>query len=223
MSIQSPLNLLLLPAFLLLALLLAGCPPGQPPLAEFSAEPLYGAVPMKVEFTDYSLPGGANITKWHWDFGDGTTSRERYPSHVYTTTGEYSVQLSVSNSAGKSTETKAAYIRVVEAGALFFQVLLRNTGDYPLVSLYIARAGADQWGPDRLSSPLPPGMELMLTRVFDKGDYMVAAVFEVDGEFESAAINGNLRARYMPDDVVTIEAYRRQPGEIDIGYTWGIH
>jgi PKD repeat protein len=223
MSIQSPLHLLFISAVLLLALMLAGCPPGQPPLAEFSADPLYGAAPMKVDFTDYSLPGGANITKWHWDFGDGNTSRDRYPSHVYTATGEYSVQLTASSSAGKSTETKAAYIQVVEAGALFFQVLLKNTGDYPLVSLYIARAGADQWGPDRLPSPLPPGMEIMLSRVFGKDDYMVAAVFEVNGQLESAVIPGNLRARFMPDDMVSIEAFRRNNGEIDISYSWGIH
>lgn len=210
-------------AFFFLALLLAGCPPGQPPLAEFKADPLYGAAPMVVDFTDYSLPGGQNITKWLWDFGDGNTSRERYPRHVYTATGEYPVQLTVTSSAGTNTATKTAYIQVVDAGSLFFQILLENTGDYPITALYAVRSDAEGWGPDRLSGPLPPGMQIEVARVFEKGDYMVAAVFEVNGNPESAVIPGNLRARFMPDDMVSIEAFRRNNGEIDISYSWGIH
>lgn len=37
-------------------------------------------------------------TAWHWDFGDGTTSDERYPSpHTYTQDGQYTVTLTTQN------------------------------------------------------------------------------------------------------------------------------
>ncbi len=41
-----------------------------------------------VAFHDRSY---GNITKWHWDFGDGTTSTERNPVHTYEKPGYYTV------------------------------------------------------------------------------------------------------------------------------------
>lgn len=38
--------------------------------------------------------------KWAWDFGDGTTSSERSPSHTYPDTGRFTVTLRVSNLQG---------------------------------------------------------------------------------------------------------------------------
>lgn len=37
---------------------------------------------------------------FRWDFGDGTSSRDRDPSHTYRTGGTYLVELTASNSAG---------------------------------------------------------------------------------------------------------------------------
>lgn len=34
-------------------------------------------------------------TQWFWDFGDGSTSTQQNPSHIYTTSGSYSVCLSI--------------------------------------------------------------------------------------------------------------------------------
>ncbi len=34
--------------------------------------------------------------QFHWDFGDGTSSQEQYPSHIYANTGEYTITLRVS-------------------------------------------------------------------------------------------------------------------------------
>ncbi len=38
-----------------------------------------------------------DIDKWTWDFGDGTTSTEENPSHLYSTSGTYEVCLTVEN------------------------------------------------------------------------------------------------------------------------------
>jgi hypothetical protein len=52
-----------------------------------------------VAFQDEST---GNITSWKWDFGDGTTSDERYPTHTYEKTGQYVVVLYVEGPAGKA-------------------------------------------------------------------------------------------------------------------------
>ena len=80
-----------------------------PPAASFSGTPVNGKSPMKVQFTDTST---GNPTSWTWDFGDGTTSTLRHPSHDYTTNGRYTVRLTVRNAGGSSTTTKTNYIKV---------------------------------------------------------------------------------------------------------------
>ncbi|HRI20462.1 MAG TPA: PKD domain-containing protein, partial [Panacibacter sp.] len=72
------------------------------PVALFNFLPLKGCVPLPVNFTDSSLPGSGNITKWFWNFGDGytTDSINASVSHTYTATGTYKVKLTVENSKG---------------------------------------------------------------------------------------------------------------------------
>ncbi|WP_345168600.1 PKD domain-containing protein [Nibribacter koreensis] len=46
------------------------------------------------QFTDASqVTTGEIIKEWHWDFGDGTKSREQNPKHPFTTPGTYTVKL----------------------------------------------------------------------------------------------------------------------------------
>jgi hypothetical protein len=59
--------------------------------------------PFTVTFTDNS---DASPTKWLWDFGDGTTSTERNPTHKYKTAGTYNVTLTVWNDLGSDTMTQ---------------------------------------------------------------------------------------------------------------------
>lgn len=65
-----------------------------------------------VQFTDESTPGLAAITSWVWDFGDGQTSTQQSPAHVYAAPGDYTVSLTVTNSYGPDTVTKTAYVAV---------------------------------------------------------------------------------------------------------------
>jgi len=51
-------------------------------------------------FSDISLPNGGTINSWHWDFGDGNTSNQQHPSHLYASDGTYNVTLIVENTAG---------------------------------------------------------------------------------------------------------------------------
>jgi PKD repeat protein len=47
-----------------------------------------------------------------WDFGDGQTSTEQNPSHIYTQRGTYTVSLTVKNAYGTSTAIKRNFVTV---------------------------------------------------------------------------------------------------------------
>jgi PGF-pre-PGF domain-containing protein len=78
------------------------------PMANFSSNVTEGYAPLNVQFIDISL----NKTGWYWDFGDGTNSTEENPAHTYSSSGNYSVNLTVSN--GNITDSKLATINVSE-------------------------------------------------------------------------------------------------------------
>lgn len=80
-----------------------------PPIPDFSANPVSGTALLTVQFTDTST--GARLTTWSWNFGDGSTSPMRNPSHTFAA-GTYTVSLTTGNNAGQNTTTKTNYITV---------------------------------------------------------------------------------------------------------------
>ncbi len=87
------------------------------PEAAFDANATSGAAPLAVEFTDHST--GVPVS-WSWDFGDGTTSAEQNPVHVYEDAGTYTVTLTAANPAGSDTVEAADSIIVFEPPAAYF-------------------------------------------------------------------------------------------------------
>jgi YVTN family beta-propeller protein len=71
------------------------------PESRFVANLNSGQTPLPVQFTDQST---GEITSWHWDFGDGTTSADHNPVHTYTTPGNFDVSLTVSGPGGANTK-----------------------------------------------------------------------------------------------------------------------
>lgn len=92
--------------------------PGLSPLVcAFSGTPTSGLDPLTVEFTDETT--GSPDT-WLWDFGDGDTSTEQNPTHVYTEPGTYTVTLTASRGGDDPDEcshTITDYIHVTAANA----------------------------------------------------------------------------------------------------------
>ena len=77
--------------------------------AGFDANRLSGYAPLLVNFTDTTV--GA-VSSWAWDFGDGTGSSKRNPSHIYKSAGSFSVSLTAANALGSSTQTATDHITV---------------------------------------------------------------------------------------------------------------
>ncbi|MBD3288225.1 PKD domain-containing protein [candidate division KSB1 bacterium] len=80
-----------------------------PPVPDFTATPVAGVPPLTVDFSDMST---GDITSRLWTFGDGETSSEPNPTHIYEYAGTYDVSLTASGPGGSETETKYAYIFV---------------------------------------------------------------------------------------------------------------
>jgi len=95
--------------------------------AAFTAEVRSGIAPLTVNFTDQS---SGEITSWNWDFGDGQSSTERNPAHVYIAPGRYSVSLAVTDGNHTYTLEKEDYI-IVQAG-----LGACDTLDFPFAGTY---------------------------------------------------------------------------------------
>nr|MBP6687815.1 PKD domain-containing protein [Lacibacter sp.] len=95
----------------------------SPPAPDFTSNLTSGCFPLRVQFTDVSLPGFGTITNWKWSFGTGDTSILPNPQYTYNSAGSFFVILTVTNSAGCSrTIVKSGYINVTNGVVADFNV-----------------------------------------------------------------------------------------------------
>ncbi|TAJ45304.1 hypothetical protein CUJ86_00725 [Methanofollis fontis] len=83
------------------------------PAAVFTATPTTGTAPLTVTFTDLST---GNITAWAWDFGDGATSIEQNPTHVYVNAGTYVANLTVTGPLGNDSAVATITVNAPSGG-----------------------------------------------------------------------------------------------------------
>ena len=83
-----------------------------PPVANFNASPTSGTAFLTVGFTDTSR---GKITSRNWNFGDGTTSTLKNPSHRYKRAGTYTVSLTVTGPGGSNSASRTNLIVVKSA------------------------------------------------------------------------------------------------------------
>ena len=79
-------------------------------IANFTAMPLSGKVPLTVQFNDTSEN---TQTEWSWDFGDMTNSTKQDPIHTYIVAGNYTVTLNATNADGSGILALPDYIIVI--------------------------------------------------------------------------------------------------------------
>jgi PKD repeat protein len=80
------------------------------PTANFALTPAQGSAPLTVAFTDLSSGGPSS---WLWEFGDGQSSSDANPIHVYSAAGTYDVQLTASNAYGSSSLSSSTAVQVL--------------------------------------------------------------------------------------------------------------
>ncbi|WP_245842421.1 S8 family serine peptidase [Pontibacter ummariensis] len=86
------------------------------PVASIGAENAFGNIGKNLRFVNNST----NASSWKWDFGDGTTSDEEEPEHVYHTAGVYRVTLTVTDSLGCFTSVTSKTLTIYSNSLTLF-------------------------------------------------------------------------------------------------------
>lgn len=102
----------------------------QPPVAVATADPTSGGAPLLVTFTGSNSTDDVSVETYLWDFGDGTTSMDADPEKIYSVSGEYTVELTVTDGGGL-TSTATLTISVIEDPAGKMNVILESNPPNP--------------------------------------------------------------------------------------------
>ncbi len=95
------------------------------PVADFSATPLSGNLPLNVDFTNNST--GTNLS-YNWNFGDGNNDTLASPSNIYVDFGDYNAILTVTDENGCS-DTASILIHVEGVSVLIVPNIFSPNGD----------------------------------------------------------------------------------------------
>ena len=129
-----------------------------------------------------------SATSWHWDFGDGTTSEEQNPVHIYADGGYYEVVLIASDGSGNSETTEEKIgVKITPYVLLTGGATAENGKTWKLSTAhgdngdYFANADADLSVFDEDITPLPSGVFEMYLGYGDvyKDEY----TFHYDGSY----------------------------------------
>lgn len=71
-----------------------------PPTAVINSNVQFGPGPLTVQFNGAESFDPGTIVSYHWDFGDGTTATGPTPTHIFTSTGDHPVVLTVTDDDG---------------------------------------------------------------------------------------------------------------------------
>jgi len=87
-----------------------------------------------------------DITTWSWNFGDGSTSTDQNPSHTYSSAGQFTVSLQISDGSSTNLETKTDYINVIGQANATLSGLVKNAVDgSPIEGALVTVAGLSDY------------------------------------------------------------------------------
>lgn len=113
--------------------------------ASFAWQP--GCAGSLMPFTDLSIPLDGTLNTWFWEFGDGNTSTQQNPFHIYLDPLSYTVSLTVTNSYGCIDQFTASPVTV-------FPLAVVNAGpdtfvcDVDVVTLSADNGISYSWAPN---------------------------------------------------------------------------
>ncbi len=197
----------------------------------------YGCAPISVSFSDLTS-GSANIVAWEWNFGDGLTSTDQNPVHIYANDGLYTVTLTVTDDRGcQQTIVKPAYIRLARPSVNFTsnagvscppqQVEFRdlslsdttlsyrwNFGDgSPLATA--ANPIHTFYGPDTFD------VELIVSDLFGCRDTLLRPQHVITQNPPSASFSVSDSAACVPQNIVFTSTSSGNDGATVTAYRWG--
>jgi len=119
-----------------------------PPVAVASATPNSGTAPLVVSFSSTgSSDADGSIVSYAWDFGNGQTSTAANPSATYTSAGNYTASLTVTDNSGLSGSTSVG-ITVTAAANVSPIASASGTPSSGTAPLTVAFSSAGSYDPD---------------------------------------------------------------------------
>ena len=116
-----------------------------PPTVVLTASVIRGVAPLTVNFTSVGSTDDGLIVAREWDFGDGNDSPDISPSHVFQTTGEFTVSLTLTDDDGAQS-TRTITISVTEAPVAVISVDRTSAESAPAVFNFDGSASYDPDG-----------------------------------------------------------------------------
>jgi uncharacterized repeat protein (TIGR01451 family) len=207
---------------------------GTGPRAAFTFEPPSPQAGEEVRLVNQSQ-GVAPLSLW-WELGDGTSSTQESPTHIYAEAGEYTVRLTVANPRGASSTTativvgvsggpvapSAGETAVVPVPYAGFDV----SDDTPAVGqpiYFSSPANLDlvnvRWnfGDGSMSQERNPTHiyeqpgEYLVTRVLGEGEAAIQAIHRVTVDFQPEATIQLSAPRVSPGELITLTALTTAP------------
>ena len=186
--------------------------PNVAPVASFSATPLSGTAPLLVSFDATASSDDKAVTKFEWNFGNGTvdtTSNSSKPSRTYATPGTYVVTLVVKDAEGAASAPVKKTVTVTPAPvpnitpvASFTATSLSGTA--PLLVNFDATASWDDKAVTKFEWNFGDGMvDTTSNNSRPSHTYTKAGTFEVkltvkDAENETAQVTQDITVAPAP-------------------------
>ena len=131
-------------------------PSNQAPSVSASATPTSGSVPLTVSFASNATDADGFIASYHWDFGDGGSSTQAAPSHVYQSAGTFIARVTVTDNGGA---TASSSLTITATGStpppasgdivLYASEASVRAGNWQVVNDATAAGGARIHNPDQ--------------------------------------------------------------------------
>lgn len=192
-----------------------------PVTVDFEASQTNIEVGETITFTDISTLNNARVNARRWEFGDGNTSTQAFPSHTYASAGIYSVSLTLFTTAGEFSATKENYIVVREPQPFYVDFTYDNpyleedTQFFPIILGEIDEENVGylwDFGDGGTSNDKNP-----THRYRGKGSYEV--ILTVADGTNSAKVQKTIEIRYRPPQALFTAQPTRQTKGRPINFT----
>ena len=152
--------------------------PAQAPTAAFAADSATAGGATAFDATESRDPNGGSISRYDWDFGDGSTAPDAgaTPTHVYGTPGNYTVTLRVTGTGGCNATVFTGQATLCN-GAPATRARSVAVGAAP------GGGGAGNPAPE----PVRPGFTIVSRRALSKGRVQLTLRPSVPGRFAATA------------------------------------